>query len=280
MCKAQETTMNEATTAAQLAQAVTDAEDVVDESVEEDTTDDEATEGTDSRETQTFSPAIIPNKEELALICADIKKNFNFDVDVRPTLFRFKTAKDDNGIEVKRDAMELPIPFPSVSGVVSILENGATEEGKKALELLMDAVEGIVIQQARSLISDDWDLNATNLPVDKLSWEFIANMPKAERSGGGIAKEVWEDFGKDYIKTMPEVTGKKIEQVTQASKLLVGKFAACKTNKPVLNLLLEQLTIYISSSKRADEFAACVEFLVDKADKLLNVTPEELLANL
>lgn len=257
------------------------AEDLVADvdAVDTDAPETEGVEGTDSRETQTFSPAVIPSKEELALICADIKTNMNFDVDVKPVIFRFKTSKDGD-VEIKRDALELPIPFPSVAGVISIIENGQTEDGKKALELLMDAVESIITTQARSLISDNWDLNATNLPVDKLSWQFIANMPKAERSGGGIAKEVWEDFGKDYIKTMPEVTGKTIEQVTQASKLLVGKLAAVKTAIPVLKLLVDQMTIYISSSKRADEFAPCIEFLVDKADKLINTTPEELLANL
>lgn len=254
-------------TAEQLASANTDVEDMDDDEVE--------TTGTDSRDTVVVTPAVIPTKEELADICGDIKANFNFKVDVKPVIFRFKTSKDDNGVEVKRDALELPIPYPTVQGIVDILETGGKE-----LELLMDAVEGIVTAQARTLISDDWELNATNMPVNKLSWEFIANMPKAERSGGGIAKEVWEDFGKDYIKTMPEVTGKTIDQVTQASKLLVNKLAAVKTNIPVLTLLVDQLTIYLANSKRADEFSSCVEFLVDKADKLINTTPEELLANL
>ena len=144
----------------------------------------------------------------------------------------------------------------------------------------MDAVETVVTTQARALISDDWDLNATNMPMDKLSWEFIANMPKPERMGGGIAKEVWEDFGKDYIITMPEATGKSIDKVTLASKLLVGKLAAIKTNFPALQMLSEQLTIYINASKRAEEFAPCVAFLVDKAEKLLTTTPEQLLENL
>ena len=249
------------------------AEDPILDNVED--TEVEETPTSDSRETQTFSPAIIPTKEELVAICANIKDNFDFSVDVKPTLFRFKTSKDANGVEVKRDALELPVPYPTIQGVVAILE-----EGGKELELLMDAIETVITTQARSLISDDWELNATNLPVEKLSWKHIANMPKAERSGGGIAKEVWDDFGKDYIKVMPEVTGKTADQVTQAAKLLVNKLAAVKTNIPVLQLLVNQLTVYIAATQRGDEFAACVEFLVDKADKLLHTTPEELLANL
>ena len=261
------------TTAEQLAHEPIEDEVDVEELDTEDTT--ETATSADPRETQTFSPAIIPTKDELKEICANIKDSFNFSVDVKPTLFRFKTSKDANGVEIKRDALELPIPYPTVQGVVAILE-----EGGKELELLMDAIETVITTQARSIISDDWEINATNLPVDKLSWKHIANMPKPERMGGGIAKEVWDDFAKDYIKVMPEITGKTVDQVTQAAKLLVNKLSAVKTNVPVLELLVNQLTVYVGNTARADEFASCVEFLVDKADKLLHTTPEELLANL
>ena len=243
-----------------------DTEEEVDEVVE--------TAGADAREPTIVTPSVIPTAEELTAICAGIKETMNFDVDVKPTTFRFKTTKDGD-VEVKRDALELPIPYPSMNGLLAIIEGGG-----KGLELLLDAIESVITQQARSLISDDWDINATNVPTDKLSWEFIANMPKAERSGGGIAKEVWEDFGTDYIKTMPEVTGKSTEQITNASKLLVTKFANCKTNMPVLGLLVEQLALYLEHSTRAEEFSSGVAFLVDKADKLMNTSPEELLANL
>ncbi len=232
------------------------------------------TEGTDSRDSVTSEPTPVPTADELKAICADIKAGYNFDVNVKPVLFRFKTSKDGD-VETKREPLELPIPYPSVQGLVAILEGGG-----KGLELLMDAAESIVTQTARAMITEDVTLGATNFPVEKLSWEAIANMPKAERSGGGIAKEVWEDFAKDYIKVMMEVTGKDLETVTRAAKLLQGKFSACKTNIPVLKKLVEFITIYVDNSKRADEFISCVEFLVDKADKLINTTPEELLANL
>ena len=233
------------------------------------------TEGTDSRESTSVPTTVVPSAEELASLCADIKAGYDFNVDVKPVIFRFKTSKDENGVELKREPLELPIPYPTVEGIIAILEAGG-----KGLELLMEVVSGAVTSQARNMISDDHSLNAINLPVDKLSWDFIANMPKAERSGGGIPKEVWEDFGTDYITIMQEATGKDLERVTRASKLLVGKFSAIKTNLEAINFLVEQLAIYLDNSKRADEFAACVAFLLEKADKLVNATPEELLANL
>lgn len=233
-----------------------------------------------STATEETGPTIIsasnPSPEEMKEICETIKVNYNFNVDVKPVRFNFKTQKDkDTGIETKRESLELALPIPSVEGIVAILETGG-----KQLELLMDAVEGVITSTARDIISDDTAINASNFPVDKVSWEAIANMPKAQRRGGGIPKEVWEDFAKDYIAVMPEVTGKSIEQVTNAAKILQNKLNQVKTNQPVLELMLSQLAIYAENSQNAEEYAECVEFLVNKAENFLNTSPEELLANL
>lgn len=226
-------------------------------------------------DTTSSAPTNIPTGEELATLCANIETNYNYKVNVKPVVFNFKTRKDSDGIEVKRDSIELPIPYPSMDGIVAILQDGG-----KGLELLVDAIEGIVTFQARALISDDTSINAHNLPVDKLAWEFIANMPRAERTGGGIAKEVWEAFAEDYITVMREAANKTVEQATRAAAILKGKFSSIKTNKAVLAMLVGQLAVYADNSKRVTEFANCVEFLLNKADSLLNVTDEELLASL
>lgn len=214
--------------------------------------------------------------EEMAELVSNIKANYNFNVDVKPVLFRFKKQKDkDTGIETVREPVELAVPVPSVEGIIAILEAGGVQ-----LDLLRDAVEGVVLQVSRDIISEDTSINAANFPVDKLSWEAIANMPKAQRRGGGIPKETWEAFAQDYIETMPGVTGKTVEQVTNAAKILQNKLTQVKTNEPVLRLLMEQLAIYAENSANIGEYQECVEFLANKADQLLNVTEEELLANL
>lgn len=234
----------------------------------------------DSRDTTSSEPTPVPTPEEMKALCANIGDRFKFNVDVKPVTFRFKTTKDDNGVEYKRDPLELAIPFPNVQGIIDILEKSDTPEGAKQLSLLMDAVESVIVGTARSMITDDPELNVHNFPVDKLSWEAIANMPKPERSGGGIAKEVWEDFEKDYIKVMPEVTGKTIEQVSLAARLLKNKFAPHTTNIELINKLVAYITMYAEASPRAEEFAACIEFLINKADKLVNADPAALLENL
>lgn len=219
-----------------------------------------------------------PTEEQMKGIMEHVKVNFNFDVNPTPTTFNFKRSIDkETGIETIRKPVTLAIPYPSVNGIVKILETGG-----KQLELLIEAVEGIVNAAARDILNDDGGttLDATNFPYDKLSWEFISNLPKETRRGGGIPKETWEAFYQDYVEIMPGATGKTVAQVANAAKILIGKLNAVRTAEPILQLLVEQLAIYSEASPNIEDYKECVAFLLKKADTYLNVTEEQLLANL
>ena len=206
----------------------------------------------------------------------NIQANFDNTVDVKEYKFHFKTVKDkESGIETKRPTIEIKLPVPSVEGIIAILEAGG-----KQLELLQSAVSDIVVAQARSLLSDNENMTADNFPYAQCTWEFIANMPEAEKRGRGIPKEVWEEFAADYIEVMPSITGKTSEQVALAAKLFLNRFQQVKTNKPVIGKLREQLAIYANNSKQAENFADCIKFLDDKANDLLEADETALLANL
>lgn len=206
----------------------------------------------------------------------EIVAKFDNKVDAYEVRFRFRTKKDEeSGIETQRPAVELVLHKPSVEGIVAILQNGG-----KPLELLLEACEGIVTSTARDIVEENEDITQENFPLDKITWEAIANMPKAERRGGGISKETWEEMAKDYIEVMPGVTGKSIEQVTRATKIYANKFALVKSNKPVLKKLLEQLGIYINNTPRGEEFVEPVKFLIEKANTLLTQDDSKLLENL
>ena len=197
-------------------------------------------------------------------------------VDIKPVQFNFKKTKDkETGIETIRQAVQIPIPYPSVEGIVAILEAGGLQ-----LELLQEAIEKVVNDAARDFLYDDVTLSAASFPLDKVTWDAISKQPKAQRRGGGIAKETWEGFVTDYVNVMPSVTGKTVEQIANAAKILLGKLAQVKTNEPVLKLLVGQLAIYADSSENVTEYQECVEFLLTKADTFLNITDEQLLANL
>ena len=202
-----------------------------------------------------------------------IKANFNSKVDVVETAFHFRKVTDpDTKIETKRASVLLPLPTPSVEGLIDIIQAGG-----KALELLIEAAQGIVIEQAREYINNNEDVTSTNFPFAMLDWNTIANLPKADRRGGGIAKEVWEDFAKDYILVMPALINKSPEAVTMATKIFLTKFANVKTNKAIIAKLKDYLAIYINNTARGEEFVEAVEWLNKKADVLIATGEENLL---
>ena len=207
---------------------------------------------------------------------ANVQANFDNTVDKVAVKFNFRRVKDEaTGLESKRPSVEIELPLLSVEGIVA-----AFQAGGKQLDLIVEAVRDVQIARARELINEKEDINAENFPYAELSWEVIANLPKAERRGGGIPKETWEEFAKDYIAVMPEAAGKTVEQITNMAKILMGKLNAIKTNEPVLQLVVEQLGIYAEATENMEDYADCVAFLLNKAETFLNVSEEELLANL
>ena len=202
--------------------------------------------------------------------------NFDNTVDKVAVKFNFRKVKDEaTGLETKRPTVELELPLLSVEGVIA-----AFQAGGKQLDLIIEAVRDVQISRARELVNDKEDISAENFPYHELTWEAIANLPKAERRGGGIPKETWEEFAKDYIAVMPSATGKTVDQITNAAKILLNKFQSCKTNKPVLKLLKDQIGIYANTSPNAEQYGECIAFLIEKADTFLNLDEAALLANL
>lgn len=239
--------------------------------------------------------------ERKAAQIVEIKAKFNNLVDIKETKYFFKKVDiegpDPKGTidpetkvikqikigETKRPTVELPVPVLSVEGIVEILKNGLDEKGNntKELELLLEAVGDVTIQRARDIINDNEKITGVDdFPMDELAWSKIANLPKGERRGGGIAAEVWDAFVKDYITIMPAATGKSVEQVGNAAKILLNKFNQVKTMKPILKLMKEQLGLYVVHSPNAETFSDAVKFLNDKADTLLNFNEADLLKNL
>ena len=205
-----------------------------------------------------------------------VTATFDNTVDKVTTKFSFRKVKDEaTGLESKRPTVEIDLPLLSIEGIVKVLEAGG-----KGLDLIVEAVRDVQIARAREIISEKEDISAESFPYNELDWATIANLPKAERRGGGISKEIWDEFGKDYAAVMPGVTRKTAEQVANAVKIFLNKLQQVKTNKPVLKLLKGQLALYVNSSPNAENDSDCVTFLTEKADAFLNMTEAALLANL
>lgn len=228
---------------------------------------------------QIAADKVAAEKAQAEMIDA-IKAAFNNKVDVVVTSFFFKKIKEvdekgnETGIETKRPTIELPIIRPSYEGILEFMKQPDSKECK----LILDAVAEVVTSRARELINEDEKLTAENFDLKQLDWSVIANLPPAERRGGGISKETWEEMIKDYIAVMPGVTGKPVDTVQKSAKLFAEKFATVKTVKKILSKLKELLGVYTNATTRGDEFADCIEFLSKKLDVLL-AADEQTLAD-
>lgn len=222
-------------------------------------------------ETQANAVAVSAESTAVAAKPVQIVPNFDNTVDVKEYKFHFK--KDDLGN--KRETVELKLPTPSVEGLVKIIEAGG-----KGLELLIAVAADAVAAQARSLLNDTESMTAASFPINDCTWEAIANMPEAEKRGRGIAKEIWDEFAKDYVAVMPGLTGKSAEAVALAAKLFLNKFQTVKTNKPVIKKLQENLAVYTNSAANAETYTDCIKFLDEKASTLMLADETALLANL
>lgn len=187
---------------------------------------------------------------------------------------KFHFKKDDLG--VKRATVELALPVPTEEGIQLMLKD------EKQKSFLLEVLADVVKDYARLQVGDE--NNPVNkqeeLDISKLTMEFIANIPPAERRGGGISKETWAEFFKDYLEVMPSVTGKKKEQVENAAKLFVARLQPVKTQKKILSFLKDQLALWFTNTQAADEYSEVYEFLSGKIEDLLKRDEAELLANL
>ena len=181
--------------------------------------------------------------------------------------FRFKKDKMGN----QRPTVELKnVPVPNENYVITILEKGGKE-----LKLLLEVMAGTVRSAAAAIVSDDEKITAENFPMEKVSWEAIANQERAERAT--ISQETWESFAKEYLEIMPALTGKTPDQLGNAIQVYLKKFAIVKTNKPVLSKLRDQLTIFVENTKNGEDFADILELLQGKLELYLNSNDVELL---
>lgn len=190
----------------------------------------------------------------------------------KSTKYHFKKDK----LGVKRPSVELQIPVPTVEAIPEMLKD------EKQTAFLLSLLEAAVYQQGRDQVGDETaPVNTqSELNLDKMTLDFIANIPPSERRGGGISKETWEEFAADYIAVMPGITGKNAEQLGNAAKLFVSRLQPVKTNKKVLQFLQEQLDLWYSSTPNAEDFSEVYEFLSEKVKTFLTADEAALLANL
>lgn len=178
----------------------------------------------------------------------------------------------------KRPSVKLAIPLPTINGISDALTEGPNAE--KVQQWLVSLVSDAVIAQAREQVNDSVKpvSSQSELDLSKLTMEAIALMPKSERGGPGIAKEVWESFSTDYTSIMLN-EGLQAPKVAKAVELFVKRLQPCKTNKTVLKKLKEYLDLWFTKSTSQEELQEVYEYLTSKCDTYMNADDQEL-ANL
>jgi hypothetical protein len=185
------------------------------------------------------------------------------------------TGKQVEKVIPAADPVELEIPLMGADDLVAILQSG----DEKQLKLILEGVNNVILEQARSLVNDDVEAARTKgIDYTQISWEFIANMPPATRKGAAIPDEVWEAFMKDYVEVMTH-HGKTKEKAETGAKLLSKRFQPVKTNKKVVDALKGNLSLWFANTENKEQFQEVYETLATKADQLLEADEEAILAS-
>lgn len=198
--------------------------------------------------------------------------------------FHFKSVTNPETKEKipARPKITLSIPHVTFNGLIEKL--GAEDPANPVIQnYVMRLIRDDAIAAARIQVGDeDKPVNSQDeLDLSKLTLDYLANQPESERRGGGIAKEVWEAFEKNYV-AVKVAMGKEVEKASNAAKIFVKKLQPVRTQKNILNFLKGELdTWYQGTDKEAqEEFSGVYEFLVTKVDTFMKIDDAALLANL
>lgn len=197
------------------------------------------------------------------------------------TKFNFKSRKitDAEGKEIgktkKQPALLVNLPQPTAEDAITYLSVVDTKNEKdevvvdKVKSMILEAIQEIVRIQAKSQLDEIIDgfgpdetltVSAESIDYDKLSLEYIANLPPAQRGARAIPDEDWEAFFADYLQVMVAATGKPEAKIKNHLDLF-KKPTRVKQNKDALNVLVDQLDVYLGTSANVEETGECASRL-------------------
>lgn len=187
--------------------------------------------------------------------------------------FKKRQVKDEEGKVLvdlpKQPSLTVALPVLSVSGIIEALTGG----GKEA-EVICAAVNNVFYQAARSQFDDVIEgfsdptstVTASVLDFDKLNLGYLANLPPATRGASGVTEDEWNFFFADYLAVMVAATGKEEKRIQNQIEHF-KKPQRIKLNGKVLEVLVDQLSIYIGKTAALEDTAVCAERLLGKFSK-------------
>lgn len=182
-----------------------------------------------------------------------------------PETVEFLFRKDAEG--KKRDTIKLPVKVPTMKQIVKIFETGNQKGINKILGIMRDAV----VENCRSVLTDNPAMLAETFPADKLGWQAYEDLQESERRINGISQALWQAFKDDFVAVMPGLAGVPVDRIKNAAKKLIDqRLANDKTDKVMLNALLGRLSMYAEKAPNAANYVDCIEALNGKITTFLN----------
>lgn len=199
--------------------------------------------------------------------------------------FKSRAIKGEDGAVIgrtkKQPSVECEVPTLAADEIVAYLSS--SPESQEA-RIITDAVARIFIDAARDQFDEiietfgdasDKEVTAAMLDYSKLSLEYLASLPPATRASSAITEEDWEVFFADYMQVMVAATGKAEDRIKNQINLF-KKPTKAKSNKEVLQALVDQLNIYMATSAALEDTGACASRISEKFQRWIAEPEKEL----
>ncbi len=192
--------------------------------------------------------------------------------------FKARNLYDEAGKVVgkskKQPSLVIALPVPMHDTVANFLADVNSKESG----LIMSAVSDLIYSAARNQFDEIIDgfegddsrtVAASMLDLSKLDLTYIANLPPTSRASSVPGEDDFKSFFADYLSTMPQITGKAVAAIEKHIKLF-AKPTSIKANKPVLELLVGQLDLYMANTAAIEDNGATAHYIRNKLDKWFN----------
>ncbi len=209
---------------------------------------------------------------------------------MKAAMFHFrkeKTKDPETGAELesyKHPSAKIPLPIPTREQLAEIFNAPSTGEGNRASEqvFVLSLIEDAFYDQARDQINEFREANARTpitaniIDYSKLSINALANMPASER-GSKISDEDMAAFLLDYVSVMPAASGKDANKVKAQAGLLEKGLRTVRTDKKVLGIMNDLLTMWAANSSNLEEHQQVYDMLTGRVKKWVSAEPKNVL---
>jgi hypothetical protein len=188
-----------------------------------------------------------------------------------------KAPTDKFGKEIPtRPPVTVTFPVPTWFGVQEFVK-GEQKNRDWLLDILQDVVKDAVKEQVYDEANPVNEQSTLN--IDVLSLDYLVNVPKSERTGRGIPKEIWEEWSKDYIEIMTAAGQRNAEKIGNAAEAFTKRLFGVRSNKPLVKFLLSELNQWATLTNNLEEYSDIYEFLKKKANDYINTDESAQMDN-